>query len=379
MIDAAAAPGDPWFRVGDEDEVRLLRDGAAAFPAMLAAIADAEREVLVEFYWIATDTVGRRFRDALVERARAGVTVRVIYDAVGSRGITDEWWRPLRRAGGDVREYHSISPLHETFRLDRLMQRDHRKLLVVDGVKGFIGGINLGDLWAPVSDGGGGWRDDAIALRGGVSHDLRALFYRTWHRVAKAPFPADVGPFTAQNGRSVYVLASQRRRRRSIYREYRARIGGARRSIDLAHSYFVPDRTIRSALFAAAERGVRVRVLLPEVSDVPGLQLAIEALFDSFLRHGVELYALPPPMLHAKTAIFDGRVVLIGSYNLDERLRKNIEADVAVVDEPFGRYVTAWFEHDLARARVIDEDTWRRRSLLRRAAERVALAIRSVR
>jgi cardiolipin synthase len=370
-------PENPWFTVGS-DEVRLLRDGHEAFPAMLAAIAAAEHEILLEFYWVAPDRIGRRFRDALVESAARGVRVRVIYDSLGSRGMTDDWWRPLRLEGGDVREYHALLPFHDTFRFDRLIQRDHRKLLVVDGEAGFIGGINIGNDWLPATEGGAGWRDDAIAVRGEVSRDIRALFYRTWHRVTHEPLPADVAPFTRQRGRAVYVLASQRRRRRSIYREYRARIDGARRSIDLAHAYFVPDRAIRQSLFRAAARGVRVRVLLPEVNDVPGVQLAVEALFDRYLEHGIEIFALPPPMLHAKTAIIDRRFVTIGSYNLDERLRKNLEANVAVVDERFAAHVTAWFESDLARAKPIDQIAWRERSVFRRAAERIVLALRGI-
>jgi cardiolipin synthase len=380
-IDAPLSPAPPeenvWFRVGS-DEVRLLRDGHEAFPAMLDAIAAAEHDVLLEFYWLAPDAIGRRFRDALVECAARGVKVRVIYDSLGSRGMTDDWWRPLTLEGGDVREYHALLPFHDTFRFDRLIQRDHRKLLVVDGVQGFIGGINIGKDWLPAVDGGAGWRDDAIAVRGEVSRDIRALFYRTWHRVTHEPLPADVAPFTRQRGRSVYVLASQRRRRRSIYREYRARIDGARRSIDLAHAYFVPDRGIRQSLFRAAARGVRVRVLLPEVNDVPGVQFAVEALFDRLLDNGIELFALPPPMLHAKTAIIDARFVTIGSYNLDERLRKNLEANIAVVDERFAAHVTQWFEYDLARAKPIDRVAWRKRSLFRRAAERVVLALRGI-
>ncbi len=377
MISSSPQAESVWFRVGTDD-VRLLRDGAEAFPAMLEAIHAAEHEVLLEFYWFAPDRIGRLFRDALVECAARGVRVRVIYDSLGSRGVTDAWWRPLRAEGGDVHEYHPLLPFHAAFRLNGLIQRDHRKLLVVDGARGFTGGINIGDAWSARDEGGAGWRDDAIAVRGDVARDLRALFYRTWHRVARELPPADVAPFTRQRGRSVYVLASQRRRRRSIYREYRARIRGARRSIDLAHAYFVPDRAIRHALFAAAARGVRVRVLVPEVTDVPVTQLAMESLFDSLFEHGIELFAMPPPMLHAKTAIVDERFVTIGSYNLDERLRKNLEANIAVVDESFARHVTDWFERDLARAKRIDHVAWRERSLLRRGAERLLLAFRGV-
>jgi cardiolipin synthase len=344
---------------------------------MLDAIASAEREVLLEFYWIAPDRIGSRFRDALVERAARGVVVRVIYDSLGSRGMTDEWWQPLTDAGGDVREYHSVYPLHETFRFDRLVQRDHRKLLVVDAQTGFLGGINIGDAWLPLSEGGAGWRDDAVAAKGEVAREMRALFYRTWHRITH-DMPADVAPLAPRRGGSIYVLASQRRRRRSIYHEYLARISGARRSIDLAHAYFVPDWRIRRSLFLAADRGVRVRVLLPEVSDVPGAQFAVEAMFDALLSRGVELYAFPPPMLHSKTGIIDERFVTIGSYNLDEGLRKNLEANVAVLDEPFAAYMTRCFEQDLERATRVDVTAWRERSFLRRGAEWLALALRGL-
>jgi cardiolipin synthase len=366
----------PWFKVG-ANEVRFLRDGVEAFPAMLGAIAAAEREVLVEFYWIAPDSVGMLFRDALVERAEAGVTVRVIYDALGSAALSPAWWRPLIEAGGSVWEYHPLLALAQPFRLGNLTQRDHRKLLVVDGIIGFTGGINLGLPWQATDHGGGGWRDNAIGARGAVAEEMRALFYRTWRRVTREPDPADVKRVAHRREDTVYVLASQRRRRRNIHREYLIRIAGARRSIDIANAYFLPDLRLRRALYRAVARGVRVRVLLPAVSDVPGIQLAIEALWGRMLRKGVEIYALPPPMLHAKTAIIDERFVTVGSYNLDERsFRKNLEANLAVVDEAFAVYVSESFEHDFARAARVDVDAWEKRSLAQRGAEWLAIAFR---
>ena len=345
---------------------------------MLGAIAAAKDEIVLEFYWITPGVVGRRLREALVERAANGVRVRVIYDSLGSRGMTTDWWRLLEEVGGDVREYNSILPFHDTFRLDHLMQRDHRKLLVVDGEAGFLGGINFGDEWLPEDEGGAAWRDHAIAVRGDVAREIRSLFFRTWRRVTHEPAPTDLAPLTPPRDRLVYVLASQRRRRRSIHREYRARIAAARRSIDLAHSYFVPDVAIRRGLYGAAARGVRVRLLLPEVSDVPGLQFFVEAMFDTFLRHGLEIYALPPPMLHSKLAIVDGRFVTVGSYNLDEGLRKNLEANIAIVDERFAAHVERSFENDVAQATRIDRVAWDKRSLVRRGAEWIALTVRGM-
>jgi cardiolipin synthase len=352
-----------------------LRDGAQAFPAMLEAIVAAKREIAVEFYWVA-GKIGRRFRDALEAAASRGVDVRVVFDSLGSRTTSAEWWRPLVAAGGQVREYNSILPIHDVFRLDHLMQRDHRKLLVVDGERGFIGGINLGDEWLPIDDGGAGWRDYAIAVQGDVAREMRFLFYRTWRRLTHEPGPLDLAPLPRATGRMAYVLASQRRRRRSIHHEYRARIRGARRSIDLAHAYFFPDVTLRRAVFGAAARGVRVRVLVPEESDVPGFQLLVEAMFPTFLRRGLEIYVLPPPMLHAKLAVVDEQFVTVGSYNLDEGLRKNLEANVAVVDTAFAAYVTRCFEADLADARLVEPSALDQRSLVRRGAEWLALTLR---
>jgi cardiolipin synthase len=143
----------PWFTVG-ADVVKLLRDGAEAFPAMLDAIAKAEREILLEMYWVGADACGVMFRDALTERAKAGVTVRVIWDSIGSLGTNESWWQPLVAAGGDVREYHALLSLTKKLELDRIERRDHRKLLVVDAAIGFTGGIKLSNQWMPVDQGG---------------------------------------------------------------------------------------------------------------------------------------------------------------------------------------------------------------------------------
>jgi cardiolipin synthase len=368
----------PWFPVGD-DEVRLLRDGASAFPAMLDAIQRAQREILLEMYWIGADTVGERFRDALADRAREGVVVRVIYDSLGSLGVTSGFWDALLDAGGDVREYHSVLPFDPSFRWDRVEQRDHRKLLVVDGHEGFTGGINLGLQWLPIAEGGEGWRDDMIQARGEAAQEMRTLFYRTWRRISRIIPPLDLRPIARRRSRPVWVLASQRRHRRSIHREYLVRIGGAESTVDVANSYFVPDRSVRAALFRAVARGVRVRVLMPERSDVQVVQFAAEALYDTLLRHGVEIYAMPGPMMHSKSAIIDSSFVTIGSYNLDERSwRKNLEINLAVEDAAFGAHVAHWFDRDVARSRRIELGAWRDRGVGRRGMEWLAWALREL-
>jgi len=368
--------GSPWFEVGG-DSVRLLRDGAQAFPVMLDAIAHARREILLEMYWIGADAVGAAFRDALAERARAGVKVLVIHDSVGSLGINEVWWASLSASGGRVAEYASISPLDPHFRLERIERRDHRKLLVVDGLHGFTGGINLASPWLSPEEGGAGWRDDMIEVRGDATGEIRTLFYRTWRKLTTERPPHDVRPLSRHRSRPVWVLASQWRTRRSMHREYVVRIRAARRRVDIANSYFVPDRKVRAALFQAVRQGAQVRVLIPARGDVPVVQYASEALFDTLLRHGVELWTLPGTMLHAKTAIIDDVFTTIGSYNLDERSwRKNLEINLAVEDPAFARHVRSWFEHDLGNAARVGLEAWRDRSLVRRGFEWASFAMR---
>lgn len=382
---APSEPASPWFDVGT-DRVRLLRDGTEAFPTMLAAIRAAEDEILLEMYWVGADKVGTAFRDALVERARAGIRVRVIYDAVGSLALAPSWWDPLVRAGGEVRIYNPISPLHPSFNLARLEQRDHRKVLVVDDRRGFTGGINLARQWLPASEGGEAWRDDVIEVVGHAARELRTLFYKTWRRVGFHNFrrdplgtitlPTNVVPLSKRPTGRVYVLASQRKSRRNLRREYLSRLNRAERSIDIANSYFIPDRHVRSALYRAVLRGVRVRVLVPSKSDVLVVQYALEALYESLLRNGVAVYCLGGPMMHAKTAIIDERFVTIGSYNLDERSAKNLEVNIAVEDRAFATHVREWFDKDLAGALELDLYEWRERPFVRRGMEYLAFAMR---
>jgi cardiolipin synthase len=370
--------GPPWFEVG-QDRVRLLRDGREAFPAMLEAIDQAEREVLLEMYWVGADAAGELFRAALTKAAERGVVVRVIYDSLGSLNISLPWWESVTQAGGEVLEFHPLSPLRRGFRMNLLEQRNHRKVLVVDGLLGFTGGINLSVEWLPVEQGGQGWRDDSIAVRGPAAQELRTLFYRTRRRIVRAPTPDDVVPIQRNHARPVWVLATRAVPRRLIHREYVRRIQHARRQVDLANSYFVPDRRVRAALTDAVARGVRVRVLVPEHGDVPIVHYAVEASFDRAIRRGIEVYAMPGPMLHAKTAIIDEAFTTIGSYNLDERSwRMNLEVNVAVEDAAFARHVRTWFEHDLANARRIDLATWITRRWTRKPAEWVALALRKL-
>ncbi len=377
-FDWNAASTRPYFDI-DGDQVRLLCDGLEAFPTMLAAIERARVEVLLEMYWVGDDPVGAMFRAALVRKADEGVLVRVVVDAFGSLGLPGSFWDPLTRAGGLVYVYHTLSPLAPAFELRTVDLRNHRKVLVIDGDIGFTGGINLALPWLPREHGGQGFRDDAIEVRGPAVSELRGLFYKTWQHLSRSKPPSDVLPFVPARTRRVWVLANQRSRKqkRGILREYLFRVNRAQRSIDLANAYFVPEGSFRHALYGAARRGVRVRVLVPLRGDVAIVQMAQEALYQSFLDAGLEVYLLRGSVLHSKTAIFDGNFVTSGSYNFDERSRsKNLELNFAVEDPAFAAHVRAAFEADLDSAERLTAQVWHDRGVVRRGAELVSFMLR---
>ncbi|MDH5493139.1 MAG: phospholipase D-like domain-containing protein [Myxococcales bacterium] len=306
----------------DGNEVRLLHDGAECFPSMLEAIAAAEREILLEMYWFASDRVGRRFAEALADRARAGLCVRIIYDAVGSLEAERSMFEALREAGCGVREFHPIAPWRARFRIGLLNRRDHRKMLIVDGCVGFCGGVNLGDPWAPVEEGGGGFRDDMVRVRGPIAVPMRELFFETWAKLGEQESPPSrlaIRPERA-DGVGVTLLANHSTLQRiAIRREYLRWIRRAQRSVFLTNSYFLPDWSIRRALIAAARRGVDVRVLLPGQSDLPAVRFASRRLYSRLIRRGVRIFEWSGSVLHSKTAVVDGVWCTVGTYNLDYR------------------------------------------------------------
>jgi cardiolipin synthase len=356
---ARAVPGAELVAIGP-DRVRHLRNGDECYPAMLAAIGAARREIVAEFYWFGSDTVGRLFVDALAAKARDGCTVRVVYDAIGSMPVDEEMFDDLRRAGGDVRPFHPLIGALTKNVAGRWYIRDHRKLLVCDGEIGFTGGLNIGRPWASISQGGEGFRDDMIEVQGPCAEELRTVFYETWRRVLKRRErldPSKLPPDAARElrrepERDVWVIASRRRpARRAIRATYQRWIHGARRSIDLVNAYFVPDGVVRRALIRAARRGVRVRILVPEVSDLPFVQWACEGTLARLVKHGVEAYAYQGAVLHAKTAVVDGELVTVGSFNLDRRsARANLEVNLAARSVPFAQVVLRAIEEDFARS-----------------------------
>ena len=337
--------------------VTLLRDGKRAFPAMLDAIADARRQVLLEMYWFDSDEVGRCFARALIEAARRGAEVAVIYDSLGSWEADPEMFDELRAAGVGVIEYNPLGPWKKRFRVGRLTRRDHRKILVVDGRIGFTGGINLADVWKPEEEGGGSWRDDMVCIEGPCVGGLLECFHHTWQGEGGSPLKQlATAPCEVEGKLAVRVLGENfRRHRREIAAAYLYNIYRAEQRVWLSNSYFVPDPRVFRALTQAARRGVDVRVILPGESDVPIVRHASRAMWGGLMRRGVKIYEWIPSILHAKSAVIDGSWSTVGTFNLDYlSLRNNLEVNVAVRDESFGELMEESFRSDLEHCREVD-------------------------
>jgi len=352
--------------------VTLLHDGAQSFPAMLDAIERARHEVLMEMYWFGSDRTGWRFANALMDKAREGVPVALIYDAVGSIDARADIFEAMAAAGVKVIDYNPIAPWRRRFRIGVVNQRNHRKMLIVDRRIGFTGGINIADQWADESEGGEGWRDDVVRLEGLAVASMRTIFLHTWNALAEEDEHDDVEPFegslppqrfVGETDARVRILANHfLGERRAIRATYLDRIRHARKSVYITNSYFVPDRVIRRALNRAATRGVDVRVLLPGVSDVPAVSHASRRMYGWLMRHGIQVYEWLGNVLHAKTAVIDREWTTVGTYNLDYRsLRFNLEVTVAIEDDKVGAAMAERFFEDLQSARLVDPTLYRSR------------------
>ena len=360
----------------DRNALTLLHDGAEVFPAMLAAIAEARDEILLEMYWFGSDEVGRRFAAALAAKARAGLRVAVLYDAVGSLETDGSFFRWLVAAGVEVREFNPVAPWRRRFDLAAINRRDHRKLLVLDGRVGFTGGVNLGDPWAPKSEGGGGWRDDMVRVEGPAALTMRAIFAHGWETAGglfRAMSKLDGAAITAlpPEGARVRLLANHDfGDARAIRSAYLEQIKHARHNVFITNSYFLPDRVVRRALIRAARRGVDVRVLIPGKIDVPAVAYAAQRMLPRLLRAGVKVYRWGGEILHAKTASVDGCWATVGTYNLDHRSwRYNLEVNLAVSDEGFAAALSAKFLEDLEASNEVKSQDLEGRSIKARLLE----------
>jgi cardiolipin synthase len=336
------------------NRIDLLQDAAENYPAWFAAIDDARAWVHLESYIIHDDAIGRQFADALAAKARSGVAVRVLYDWWGARGLRpNRLWRSLRAAGVDVRCFNPPrlgSPL-------AWMSRDHRKVLVVDGRVAFVTGLCIGQDWVGDSQAGKEpWRDTGVRIEGPAVMDVERAFAETWAAAGPQLSAQDLppGPDPVKAGSVTLRVIAGSPLLGSLYRLDQLIAAAAQRSLWLTDAYFVATTPYVQALRAAAADGVDVRLLVPSASDIPVLRAVSRAGYRPLLEGGVRVFEWNGPMLHAKSAVADGRWARVGSSNLNPASwLGNWELDVAVEDHRFAASMERAYEEDLTRSTEI--------------------------
>jgi cardiolipin synthase A/B len=353
--------------------IEVLKNGVEIFPAMLAAIRGAKKTINVEFYIYWDGEIGRTFAEALAERARAGVNVSVVLDAVGSASMSHDLTDFLQRNGVWVEWYHPI----RWYTLSRANHRTHRKLLIVDGEIGFTGGVGIADNWLGDADAEDHWRETMVRVEGPAVAQMQFAFLDNWVKSRGEILTGlDYFPQISPRGDCLtqVVKSSPSEGSSTVKLMYTVSIVSARKSIYISSAYFVPDRDTIRALEAAVRRGVDVRVIVPgELIDVPLARQASRLHYAQLLRRGIRIFEYQPTMMHAKTMVVDGVWTTIGSSNFDARsFRLNDEVNVNIYDDDVAAIMERHFFEDLARSEEVTTPRWLRRSWMDRAKERLA-------
>ena len=363
------------------NKVTLLQDGPATYRAMFAAIATARDHINLETYILEDDDVGRRFADALIERQRAGVQVNLIHDGVGTLHTAKAFFERLQASGIKLLEYNPVNPLTARAGWD-VNQRDHRKLLVVDGRVALLGGINISSVYSGGSTSRESpqrpgrslpWRDTDLQVEGPVVADFQRLFMQTWQRQHGAPLdPRNYFPKLEPGGGEVVraIGGSPDEPYSQIYATLISAIDSAATEVLLTNAYFAPDPQLLARLKAAAARGVNVTLLLPSKTDSSLILWAGRSYYTELLEGGVRIFERQDALLHSKTALIDGVWSTVGSTNLDWRsFLHNQELNAVVLGADFGAQMRAMFDADKAASEPVTLAQWQRRPLGMRLKE----------
>ena len=369
----------------DGNTVALLYKGRESFKAIFSSIEKAQSLIALQFYIFRNDETGIELADILKKKAREGVSVFILFDHFGSWWTPKSFWKDLARAGVKIRASRPFlwtSPFHYS-------HRDHRKLIIIDGIKAVTGGFNIGNEYRGfhLSIKRKGWRDTGIILEGPVVSELFRTFRRTWETLGGDPIslPASLPALlTEQKSQYQYnetaqsiglsaipIFAASAKGRRRFRKLLYYSINHAKDNILITTAYFIPTLRMLYTLEKAVKRGVVVKLLLSGKSDVPPAHYAGRAFFSWLLKRGIRIYNYQGEILHAKSYVFDGCWSIVGSANLDFlSLRRNDEGNVGILDEGFGMRMMCVFEEDMESSIEIKEEEWGRRPLSERIMER---------
>ena len=360
--------------------IELYDNGMDAYAAIEKAVSEASHHVHLEYYIWEADQTGTRLRDLLVERAKAGIEVRLLVDALGSPRAKRAFVAPLVAAGVHVAWFNPVTL--GALRLGLVNFRTHRKIVVCDGRVGFTGGINVTDVHTASVAGAEAWRDTHARIEGAAVQPLQMLFFEDWHfATGEAPgqggyFPADPG----DGDHIVQVLGSGPDHKHfPIHKLYFAAIAAADSRVLITTPYFVPDEPVLTALTTAALRGVDVRILVPRKGDSALVSAAARSYFEELLAVGVKIYEYGPPMLHAKTMVIDKELSIVGTANLDNRsFRLNFECALAIAGEATAEKLARWYFRDLEKAVRVTARGEKKAPLRQRTLESVARLLSAI-
>ncbi|HJV62441.1 MAG TPA: phospholipase D-like domain-containing protein [Albitalea sp.] len=355
------------------NKVTLLQDGAATYRAMLAAIHDARDHIHMESYIFEDDATGRLFAGALLAKQRQGVRVSIIIDAVGAMGTPDTFFKPLVDAGAALLKFNPINPLAAKAGWN-VNERDHRKLLIVDGRIAFLGGINISGVYSggslksvPREGSRLPWRDTHVQIEGPVVAEYQKIFLESWKTQKGPPLPPqNLFPPLAARGKEIVraIAGSPAEPVSAIYATLISAIESAETEVLLTNAYFAPDPQLRATLKDAVRRGVDVKLILPSHTDSALIFHAGRSYYEEMLRAGIKIYERRDALLHAKTATIDGVWSTIGSTNLDWRsFLHNQEVNAVVLSPDFAAQMKRVFEQDLAASTQITLQAWEQRPL----------------
>jgi len=334
------------------NNITTLLNGREIFPAMLVAIRSAKRSINFETYIFWDGDIGKQFTEAFAERARAGVHVNLILDARGSSKMGRENRRILHDAGVEVVNYHS------GFWPDprRYNNRTHRKLLIVDGKIGFIGGAGIAELWEGNADSTKHWRDNHYKVTGPVVAQLQASFMSNWLKTrGKLLHGDDYFPPLDNTGSSLAQAIRSGAHYENLDLMYLLAIASAKKNLRIENAYFLPDDLVRKELLEAAKRGVKIEILVPgKKIDQKLVRAASKRHWPELIQAGIKIYEYEPTMVHVKLMIVDDTFVSVGSGNFDNRsIRLNDEANLDVLDRQFAAEQTRFFEMDKQKSHAV--------------------------
>ncbi len=367
LVNLVLNNSDAPFTVNNKSWV--LTNGTETFAAIIDSISRARKHLHLEYYIIKPDNIGRKIQQLLIEKARQGVEVRLLYDAVGGRKLKKDYLDPLIQAGAEVAPY---LPVKFPFLRSRINYRNHRKIIIVDGTVGFVGGLNIGDEY--LGHGKlGFWRDTHMKLEGEAVYCLQRIFLHDWHFATKQKVmsPRYFPPVPYYGSQPIQITTSGPDSEwASILQSHFAAIVSARKTVHIASPYFVPDESILMALKTAALSGVDVKLILPCKPDHKVVFWASMSYIQEILEAGVKVYQYQKGFMHAKVLLVDGVVASVGTTNMDLRsFNLNFEVNALIYDQEIVSKLEDDFNQDINDSKFIDYEEWTKRGYWTRFKE----------